>query len=161
MKKILVAYDGTPGADLAIKDMLRAGFPDRAEAKVACFADVWLPPVPPEGTEPADPRYAAIHQKAIDLLHEAQQTAIEGARRLHQIFPGWTVTNTAKSDSPAWGIIAEARRWNADLIVIGSHGRNPLEKFFLGSVSFKVPFSYTCSWAADNFLLPPEIVPEN
>jgi nucleotide-binding universal stress UspA family protein len=144
MKKILVAYDGTPGADLAIKDMLRGGFSDRAEARVASFADVWLPPAPSED-DPAHSRYVAMHQSAVELLHQAQEIAIEGARRLHQLFPGWTITNTARGDSPAWGIIGEARRWGADLIVIGSHGRNPLEKFFLGSVSYKVAAEAFCS----------------
>lgn len=145
MKKILVAYDGSPGADLAVKDMLRGGFPERAEARVASFADVWLPPAPPEGVEATDERYAAVRQKAHDLLQEAQKIAVEGARQVHQKFPAWTVTNCAKADSPAWGIIAEARRWGADLIVIGSHGRTPLEKFFLGSVSLKVAAEAFCS----------------
>jgi nucleotide-binding universal stress UspA family protein len=145
MKKILVAYDGSAGADLAIKDMLRGGFPERAEARVLTLADVWLPPATPETGDPPDARYTAVRQKANDLLHEAQQIAVEGARQVHQKFPGWTVTNSARADSPAWGVVAEARRWGADLIIIGSHGRTPLEKLFLGSVSFKVAAEAFCS----------------
>lgn len=48
MKKILVAYDGSEGADLAIADLLRGGFPRHAEALVLAVADVWMPPVMPE-----------------------------------------------------------------------------------------------------------------
>ena len=145
MKKILVAYDGTPGAEQALRDMLRAGFPQRAEGKVFTVADVWLPPSTPEGTATDDPHYVATHEKATEAVREAGRIAIEGARRLHELFPEWTVSNGAQPDSPAWGIAAEAKRWDADIIVIGSHGRNPLEKFFLGSISFKVAAEAECS----------------
>jgi nucleotide-binding universal stress UspA family protein len=145
MKKILVAYDGTPGAEQALTEMLRAGLPQRAEAKVLTIADVWLPPTTPEGTPSDDPHYFASHQHAKDALREAGDLAVEGARRVHELFPNWNVSNSANADSPAWGIVAEAKRWGADLIVIGSHGRNPLEKFFLGSISFKVAAEAECS----------------
>lgn len=144
MKKILVAYDGTPGAQLAVKDMLRGGFPERAEANVFTVADVWLPPNPPED-QSKDPNFAAVYEKAAAILSEAQNTAIHGTRLLHELFPKWIISNSAQADSPAWGIVAEAKRWNADLIVIGSHGRTPLEKFFLGSVSYKVAAEAICS----------------
>src|SRR5688500_16862393 len=145
MKKILVAYDGTPGAEQALKDMMHAGFPQRAEAKVLTIADVWLPPSPPEGTHSDDRHYVATHEKATEVLRQAGNIAVEGARRVHELFPNWNVSNGATADSPAWGIIAEAKRWGADVIVIGSHGRNPLEKFFLGSISYKVAAEAECS----------------
>ena len=145
MKKILVAYDGTPGAELALKDMIRGGFPERAEANVLTVADVWLPPTTPDDSAEEPASYAASHEKASDMLRSAGKTAVLGSRHLHEIFPNWTITNTAEADSPAWGIVAEAKRWGADLIVIGSHGRTPLEKFFLGSVSYKVAAEAVCS----------------
>ena len=144
MKKILVAYDGSTGAELAVKEMLSGGFPERAEAIVFTVADVWLPPHPSE-VHSKDPTLAAGHENAGDVLKEAQNTAVLGARLLHELFPNWIISNSAQADSPAWGIVAEAKRWGADLIVIGSHGRTPLEKFFLGSVSYKVAAEATCS----------------
>src|SRR5687767_5589702 len=98
MKKILVAYDGTPGADLALKELTRGGFPARAEAEVVSIADAWLPPGPPEGVFADHPSYATTYAHAQTLLREAADTAIKGARRVHEIFPEWTVTNTAKAD---------------------------------------------------------------
>jgi nucleotide-binding universal stress UspA family protein len=148
MKKILIAYDGSAGATLAIEDMVRAGLPENAEAKVLTVADVWLPPAP----EPSEDIFSnrselaaeKLHEKALETIHHAKKTAIEGAQLVHSIFPGWTVSNWSKADSPAWGVIGEATRWRADLVVIGSHGRNPLEKFFLGSVSYKVAAEAPC-----------------
>lgn len=147
MKKILIAYDGSAGAELAVKDLKLAGLTTAVEAKVLTIADVWIPPAPPESDEIFSERRSrtAAYEKASEILRDAKKTAIQGAQLVHGLFPNWTVTNAARAESPAWGIIAEARRWRADLIVIGSHGRTPLEKFFLGSVSFKVAAEANCS----------------
>jgi nucleotide-binding universal stress UspA family protein len=43
------------------------------------------------------------------------------------------------------GILDAAAEWNADLIVLGSHGEKGLRKFFLGSVSESVARHAQCS----------------
>lgn len=145
--RILIAYDGSAGAEAAVNDLVRAGLPVRAEAMVLTIADVWLPPeLQSEETGSLEAgRYAAAYENAAEVLRNARQTAVHGARLVHGFFPDWSVGNAARAESPAWGIIAEARRWPASLIVIGSHGRNPLERFFLGSVSAKVAAEAGCS----------------
>jgi len=42
-------------------------------------------------------------------------------------------------------IIDEAKDWNADLIVLGSHGRKGFSRFFLGSVAERVAGHAPCS----------------
>jgi nucleotide-binding universal stress UspA family protein len=145
MKKIVIAYDGTSGAEAALSDLVRAGLPKRAEARVLTIADIWIPPAARPEDLTAAPLSQLAYEKAAEVLRTCKKTAIAGARRVHEIFPDWSVTNSARAESPAWGIVAEAKRWNADLIVIGSHGRTPLERFFLGSVSFKVAADAHCS----------------
>lgn len=149
MKRILIAFDDSPGADAAMRDMVRGGFPDKCEARVQTVADVWLPPDTGQD-EPAFPERphasrAEARHHAMELLLQARSTATRGAERLRALFPNWTIHHGACADSPAWGLLAEARKWNADLIVIGSHGRSPLQKFFLGSVSYKVAAEAHCS----------------
>ena len=145
MKKILIAYDGTPGAEAAVSDLKRAGLPKRAEARVLTIADVWVPPRAHPDDLTAAPLSQLAYEKATEVVRTSKKIAIEGARKIHELFPEWSVTNSARAESPAWGIVAEAKRWNSDLIVIGSHGRTPLERFFLGSVSFKVAADAHCS----------------
>jgi nucleotide-binding universal stress UspA family protein len=143
MKRILIAFDGSPGAGAAITDLCWAGLPRRVEARVLSVADVWLPA---EGVPLADARSGAvIRQQAEKALAEAKNTAAAGARLLHASFPEWTIDSRGRADSPAWGILAEADEWRADLVAAGSHGRSPLEKFFLGSVSTKVAAEARCS----------------
>ena len=143
MKRILAAYDGTPGAETALKEIIRGGFPERAEARVFSVADVWLPQAEESG--PDEAHYAAARQRAKSALDEARATAVKGAQMLHSLFPDWQISSSAAADSPSWAIISEAERWKAGLIIIGSHGRNPLERFFLGSVSHKVAAEARCS----------------
>jgi nucleotide-binding universal stress UspA family protein len=48
------------------------------------------------------------------------------------------------SDHPAASIVAYARAVNADLIVIGTHGRTGIERLVLGSVAERVMQSAPC-----------------
>ena len=41
--KILIAYDGSSCADLALEDMRRAGLPRLAEAVVLSVSELWMP----------------------------------------------------------------------------------------------------------------------
>jgi nucleotide-binding universal stress UspA family protein len=46
---------------------------------------------------------------------------------------------------PAQIIVSLAKDWHADLVVLGSHGRYGLDKFFYGSVSGEVAAAVPCS----------------
>jgi nucleotide-binding universal stress UspA family protein len=48
-------------------------------------------------------------------------------------------------DTPRAIILEEANQWGADLIVLGSHGHNGVERFLLGSVSEGVALHAPCS----------------
>lgn len=148
MKRVLIAYDGSAGAEGALENLVEAGLPAELEAKVLTIADVWLPPGDAQ-RKPVFPDHVPQtlqpHQHAEDAVNAARQLASKGAERLQNLFPSWNIQPASRADSPAWGIIGEARDWNADLIVIGSHGRSVLERFFLGSVSAKVAAEASCS----------------
>jgi nucleotide-binding universal stress UspA family protein len=125
--KILVAYDGSECADAAMDDLRRAGIPANAQIKVLSVIEDWLPP--PSGLE---------IMEHIDRNQEYPALARRGRLRLVSIEPGWDVKSESGFGSPATVIIEKADDWGADLIVVGSHGRTALGKFFFGSVSQKV-----------------------
>jgi nucleotide-binding universal stress UspA family protein len=52
---------------------------------------------------------------------------------------------TVRVGSPAHEILAVARHWDADLVVLGTHGRRGLPRFFLGSVAETVLRKAPCS----------------
>lgn len=134
--KILIGEDGSPAGRAALEDLARAGLPDRAEAVVLSVADVWLAPVDPDPrVARAIPAVGRARARAERALGEARAAARRGAERLRKLFPGWTVTDEAEADAPAWALLKKARAWSPDLIVVGATGKKALARWALGSVS--------------------------
>jgi len=150
--KVLIGYDGSSFADAAIDDLQRAGLPENTQAKVLCVADVWpsMPPIYRDAivpgpaelsfavTDAAQGRIKAAEQEAADLAERARQ-------RVAAAFPAWAVEAESCSDSPASALTERAQQWNADLLVIGSHGRGAIARLFFGSISQKVLRYAPCS----------------
>jgi len=141
--KLLIAYDGSRCAEAALDDLTHAGLPVKGEAKVLSVAEVWLPPPPPSSLEIVELAVTAkgplgLERKYMagsEAVKDAHRLAAKSAARFRANFPAWTVKHEAVWGSPNWEIFSQARAWNADLIVVGSHGRTALGRFFLGSIS--------------------------
>lgn len=103
------------------------------------FARYWIKITVPEETyKENDPEiHAGIHQALQQRLDEFCREVLEGhAERLIadiQIIKG----------APAKTILDEARRVNADLIVLGSHGHSAIGEAVLGSVAHKITMKAT------------------
>lgn len=138
--KILLAYDGSDCARAALDDIRQAGLPDKAEAIVLAVAENWMPP--PSSYAILGSNYAIDTKEHLDELH----AELEGvAHQLKTYFPDWAVSTQVLTGSPAREIIEAAEFQDVDLIIIGSHGRNALGRFFLGSVSSKVVTEAHCN----------------
>lgn len=59
--------------------------------------------------------------------------------------PGLTVTSEVLVGSPKQLIVDEAERWQADLVVLGTHGHGAPGRFLLGSVAHSVVLHAPCS----------------
>jgi nucleotide-binding universal stress UspA family protein len=139
--KILIATDGSKSSHAAQLDLSRAGLPDRLDAMVLSVADVWLPPSDtPETNLPEEWTNAVIQAKsqAAAAVDQSKKIALTDAENLKHLYPNWNIKAEAIADSPGWGIITNAEQYDADLVVVGSHGTWGLGKLLLGSVSQKV-----------------------
>jgi nucleotide-binding universal stress UspA family protein len=140
--KLLIAYDGSEGSDIAIDELQREGLPGECEALVVSVAEVWLPPpneVPEDIFPPnVPPAVKLAHQRAERMIEEATALAKHGSERVQRIFPRWRVSYEAMSGSPAFELLNRAREWKPDLIVVGSKGHTAMGRFVFGSVSQKV-----------------------
>ena len=140
--KILIAYDGSESADIAIDGLQRAGLPsENVEARVVSIGEVWLPP-PEDGDETfpsnSPPGLKAARERASQVMEEAERLAQRGSKRVQKLFTGWQVSAEVRNGSPGFELLNCAREWAMDLIVVGSHGHTALGRFVLGSVSQKV-----------------------
>ncbi|MEW6131234.1 MAG: universal stress protein [Acidobacteriota bacterium] len=145
--KILLAYDGSACADHAIEDMQRAGLPAEADALVVAVEEVWLPAPPMSSYEIVEKMVLPEGQVATQMApvagfraedSEAYKLAEEAQRKIQRLFPAWQVTIKCAIGSPATEVLRIADEWKPDLIVVGSHGRTALGRFFFGSVSHKI-----------------------
>jgi nucleotide-binding universal stress UspA family protein len=138
--KILIAYDGSEGAESAIDDLKRAGLPRRAEAVVLNIVEELIPM--PTSIGGVDTTFAkSLLEEEKDSLALARQAR----SRIQSVFPDWEILAEAGIGSPASEIITRADEWRPDLIVVGSHGRTALGRMFFGSVSQKVITEARCS----------------
>jgi nucleotide-binding universal stress UspA family protein len=127
---VLLAYDGSALAQLAIEQAGRQLAPGR-EAIVLC---VWQPVdvgfVPVDGQQ-FDAQDATAVQRA------AQATAAHGAELAEQA--GFRARGETVEASPTWkGICQAADASGASLIVLGAHRRSGILGHLLGSVSHAV-----------------------
>lgn len=149
--KILVAFDGSECADLALDDLRRAGLPDLAEVVVMTVADVFVPPSVNEESDNTFPLHVPegvrlAHARAEHEVKEACVMAERAAERVRKGFPNWKVSAEASADSPAWAVVKKAGEWKPDLIVVGSHGYSSFGgRLILGSVSQRVLYEAPCS----------------
>lgn len=153
MKKILVAYDGSPAADAAIQDLIRACLPTPVTALVLSIADVWLPPEQTNASSlEAENRNPAtrltdqdIYAQARHVLEESRATAVRGARTLSALFPYWQISSEGVAESPGWALVQKARTWEANLVVAGAHSHSAFQRLFFGSAAAKVVAEASCS----------------
>jgi nucleotide-binding universal stress UspA family protein len=146
--RILIAYDGTLGADLALEDLMRAGLPANGEAHVLSVADITRPTT--EWNSPADPANvpqvrSGAREAGRRALRQSREIAESAVGRLRTILPGWRCSSRVSADTPGRAIVEAAKDWPADMIVLGSHGRSTLQRFFLGSVSQRIAATAHCS----------------
>lgn len=141
--KVLIAYDGSKCSEAALDDLTHAGLPEKGEALVMSVAEVWLPPPPPstvEILEMATTSKGALglerkYMASAQVVKDADEMAAKAAAQFCANFPNWTVKHESVWGSPNWELFSRAEEWKADLIIVGSHGRNALGRLFLGSIS--------------------------
>jgi nucleotide-binding universal stress UspA family protein len=137
--KILIGYDGSEYSERMIWDLKHAGLPPEADVIVLSVAEHWL--APPTSFGGVDVHFTEVPDEAENTLAMAQ----EAQSLISYHFPAWNIKAEAVWGMPASKLIEKADEWMPNLLIVGSHGRSALERFFLGSVSQKVVHEAHCS----------------
>lgn len=125
--KILIATDGTPTSHAALREAARLVPLAAAEVHVVAVADLTPLVLTNEATA-----FAAAHVVDREIAH-----AMADAERAVALLAELGVAATAheRDGDAATQILALAAELAPDLVVVGAHGKNALERLVLGSTS--------------------------
>ena len=139
--RVLLAIDGSAHSDAAVTEVATRPWRDGTHVQVLTVVHATTPMIP-------DPAFvlAAIHveqtrgqlQRAPEIVAAAREAIRQGAPRVD-------VATKILEGVPKDVILEEAREWDADLIVLGSHGYGRVKRLVLGSVAAAVVASAPCS----------------
>jgi len=140
--KILLAVDGSPCSDTAVEEVACRPWPDGSTIKVLTAYDIPAPPTPEAWAIPM----TYFEEMDVQLRKQARNI-VDGA--IEKLKPRLSKTMALDGallpGTPRSVILDEAEDWDADLIVLGSHGYRAWERFLLGSVSQAVVSHAKCS----------------
>jgi len=140
--KILLAIDGSSFSDAAVSEIAKRPWPAESEVKIISVVE---PPLLPtvETWVPPDNYIEALEQAG---LEQAQSTVDKAADRItNEQHDSLRVETEIVKGYPKHAIIDTAETWEADLIVVGSHGYRGLTRLWLGSVSQAIASHAKCS----------------
>jgi nucleotide-binding universal stress UspA family protein len=131
-RKILVPLDGSPTSLRGLKEAIRLARDERARLRLVHVLD--------------ETPMLGMMEEGVDLtpflkdLGQRGRAILERARRLAEEsgVAAEAVTEESAGGPAADAILREAKKWRADLIVMGTHGRRGLSHVVLGSEAERV-----------------------
>ena len=135
--KILLAIDDSKFSEAAAKSLAEQFRPQGTEVRVLHVVEPPLAMVEPPQMSPG------YYPELEGRLPQAREHVDRVAKTLSSA--DFRVTTSVVTGDARNVILDDAAEWHADLIVLGSHGRRGLRRFFLGSVSEAVARHASCS----------------
>lgn len=139
--RILLAVDGSPYSEAAVRAVASRPWPDGTTVRVLSAIQV-MTVLPPVGDflgvagaveTPGKQEIRAATKQLVDAVAVRLRTA------------GLDSESVVKEGDPRSVIVDEAAVWAADLIVMGSHGHTGITRWLLGSVAQSVVAHAPCS----------------
>jgi len=137
--RVLLATDGSECSLLAAQSIASRPWPAGTEVRILSVveprASLFHVPFPDSAEEALR---AQATQRTQEAIREAKEVVTKAGLRASE-------TISALLVEPESIIVIEAGKWEADLIVLGSHGRRGFNRLLLGSVSDGVALHAGCS----------------
>lgn len=139
--RILLATDGSPCAEVAVREVWERPWPRGTEVKVLTVVDTSLSSV----VDPALAGDAVQVGKTAEEAERAGMVAEQAAARIREHAPELSVAAECRDGDPKQAILQVASEWGADLIRLGSHGYGPARRFVPGLVALSTLLHAPCS----------------
>lgn len=128
-KQILVAVDGSKPAVLALKEAIKLAKDQKAKLLIIHVLDDLY-----SGDVDHESFIAARREKGQKILNEMEKIVCKSKVE----FETQLVGLKSSTGRIAEQIVKKARTWPADLIVIGTHGRQGFSRIFMDSVAEEI-----------------------
>jgi len=142
--KILLATDGSEFSERAARSIAERPWLAGTEIEVLSVVELHLGATQAL-FEPPFVENDQLELQRAQSMKRAEEAVASAVEILAKAFPKVEESISVLLDGPKTVIINEAERWDADLIVLGSHGHRGIERFLLGSVSEGVALHAKCS----------------
>ena len=139
--KILLATDGSECSAKAVCSVATRPWPPKSEVRILSAVELLTVDVPPFFAAVSVP---SVVDEVIEIGRTRGAEATANARKALG-GSGLALSEAMPLGDPRGIILDEAKAWNADLIVLGSHGRHGLERLVMGSVAETVSVYAHCS----------------
>jgi len=137
--KILVSTDGSEFSRAAVEKCFQIIVePEKTAIKIVSVFEV---------IEPMDISISPEFSRELEssARQKAQEFADQSAAMVRERFPNIDLTTQVALGAPDETLIEAAKQWQADLIVIGSHGRGFWGRMLLGSITDALVHHAPCS----------------
>jgi nucleotide-binding universal stress UspA family protein len=140
--RTLLAIDGSIFGGAALSQTCEIiGSQPSAEVRVLTVYEALAPVM----SEPFVPMPVYSQEIMDELRQKAEEIAAGAVVKLKEKLPNASVSSSIIMDEPGAAIVSEAKTWNADLVIVGSHGHGIFGRVLLGSVSDYVVHHAPCS----------------
>ncbi|MGB6822544.1 MAG: universal stress protein [Candidatus Acidiferrales bacterium] len=144
--KILFGTDGSDGASLAAKSVANRPWPAGSQVKIISAVQLLVP-----GNELMISSSSAVYPTSLleemwsEVRSSAREAVAEARKTLEAAGMKILAGETTPDGDPRVVMLAQAKQWDADLIVLGSYGRRGMDRILMGSVSESVALHAHCS----------------
>jgi nucleotide-binding universal stress UspA family protein len=138
--RILIAYDGSPDARVAVEEVATRPWPKGTQVRLITIVEQPIV-IPPPNFEFYGPLIVGVQSSLREEAHKHIQEALGRFSERQDL----EMTYEIRDGSPKVSLLEAIQEWKADLVVIGSHGKSRMERLLLGSVSHALVTSAPCS----------------
>lgn len=139
--KILLAYDASFSSETAMNEVLHRPWPEGTTVRLVTVIDRPLSLAQPYGDE----IYAPMLESYRARLREAAYERIQMALAKFKARPDLQVSYEIRDGGAKAGLLEAISAWGPDLVVAGSHDKDPISRFLLGSVGHALVTHAPCS----------------